>query len=121
LRESLADKHDRQQVVEFAKKSLHQKYGWFTILSIGLSLLTGGKFTFGFDDQSICSGLVARSLERTNAIFNRTPSHIMPADLAMYFTVNPPRIGARKGKPPRASYFWKKAKHDGINEAASSN
>jgi hypothetical protein len=38
----------------------------------------------------ICSGLTARCQERTNAIFNRTPSHIMPADLAKYYGVEPP-------------------------------
>jgi hypothetical protein len=61
-----------------------------TIVSIALSLLTGGKFTFGFDGQSICSGLVARALERMCAIFNRSSSHIMPADLAKYIEVEPP-------------------------------
>jgi hypothetical protein len=56
---------------------------------IALGLATGGKFTFGFDGQAISSGPVARALERTKAIFNRTPSHIMPADLAMYSQVQP--------------------------------
>lgn len=59
-------------------------------MSIAYSLLTGGKFTFGLEGQAICSGLVARAMERTGAIFNRTPSHIMPADLAKYYKVEPP-------------------------------
>jgi hypothetical protein len=30
--------------------------------SIAFRLITGGQFTFGFEGDSICSGLVARSL-----------------------------------------------------------
>ena len=81
--------NDRDEVVAFAEWCLDLQYAWMTIVSIALSLLTGAKFSFGFDGQAICSGLVARALERTNAIFNRTPSHIMPADLAKYFDVKP--------------------------------
>lgn len=95
-----ADPHDREQVVEFAQWCRGQKYGYLTIVSIALSLLTGGKFTFGFDGQSICSGLVARALERTDAIFNRSPSHTMPADLAKYFQVEPPDPSSDIGEIP---------------------
>src|ERR1051326_3828465 len=98
---SLADEHDRQQVVEFAKWCLGEQYGWVTILSIAIGLIMGGKFKFGFDGQQICSGLVARALERTDAIFDRSPSHIMPADLAKYFSVEPPPKGSSKGTIPK--------------------
>lgn len=89
---------DRNQAVAFANwaaggndRRKRQRYGFLTIVSIAYGLLTGGKFTFGFEGQAICSGLVARSMERTGAIFNRTPTHIMPADLAKYYEVEPPR------------------------------
>ncbi len=97
---AIATAQDREQAVAFALWCLGEKYGRMTIVSIVLSLLTGGKFNFGFDGQAICSGLVARALERTNAIFNRTPSHIMPADLAKYFNVEPPPPGTDRGKIP---------------------
>ena len=97
----LADARDREQAVKFATWSLGEDYAWFNILSIAIGLILGGKFTFGFDGQAICSGLVSRSLERTNAIFNRSSSHIMPADLAKYFNVAPPPPGTSKGKMPR--------------------
>lgn len=84
---------DRQEAVAFARACLGESYGWLTLVSIALSLLTGAKFSFGFDGQQICSGLVARSLERTNAIFLPEPSHIMPAFLAQYFQVEPPPPG----------------------------
>lgn len=92
---------DREQVVAFARWCLDEPYGWTTIVSIGLSMLTGLKFNFGFDGQCICSGLVARALERTRAIFTRTPSHITPADLAKYFQVEPPPPGTSRGIVPK--------------------
>ena len=91
---------DRREAVAFAEWCIGLEYGWLTIVSIALGLLMGGKFTFGFDGQAICSGLVARALERTRVIFNRTPSHIMPADLAKYFDVKPEPRAAVSDKGP---------------------
>jgi hypothetical protein len=79
---------DRREVVEFAQSSLGHRYGWLTIVSIVVSLLTGARFSFGIDGQHICSGLVARSLERAGATFARTPSHMTPADLAKHYGVD---------------------------------
>ena len=99
---TLATEQDRQQICRFAEWALGQEYGLLTNISIVISVLTGCRFTFGFDGQSTCSGLVARALERGSAIFDRSPSHILPADLAKYFLVSPPRKGSSKGKiPPR--------------------
>jgi hypothetical protein len=91
-----ASADDRKQAVDFARwaaglkeGSRRERYGFLTIVSIAYTLVTGGKFTFGIEGQSICSGLVARAMERTGAIFNRTPTHIMPADLAKYYDVEP--------------------------------
>lgn len=84
---------DRIEALQFAESCLGQKYGWTTIVSISLSLLTGLKLAFGFDGQEICSGLVARALERTTAIFPRDPSHITPSELAKYYLESIPRGG----------------------------
>lgn len=97
----LASEHDRAQICRYAEWSLGQKYGLLTNISIIISVLTGSRFTFGFDGQSVCSGLVARALERGAAIFDRSPSHILPADLAKYFCVFPPPKGSSKGKVPK--------------------
>lgn len=94
-----ATEADRQEAVTFARACLGQRYGWLTLVSIALSLLTGTKLSFGFDGQQICSGLVARSLERTTAIFLPEASHIMPAYLAQYYKVEPPPPGT----PAKAS------------------
>lgn len=91
--DGLGDARDRAQVVAFADWCLGETYGYATIVSIALSLLTGGTFNFGFDGQMICSGLVAGALCRTDAIFTRSSSHILPADLAKYFRVEPPEGG----------------------------
>ena len=82
----------REHEVAFAKDCVarHQKYGYFTILSIALSLLFGGRLGFGIDGQEICSGLVGRALERTGEVFVEEPWHMMPADLAEAYQVEPP-------------------------------
>jgi uncharacterized protein YycO len=91
-----ASAEDHKQAVDLARWAAglsdgpQQRYGFITIVSITYTLLTGGKFTFAIDGEAICSGLVARAMERTGAIFNRTPTHVMPADLAKYYDVQPP-------------------------------
>jgi uncharacterized protein YycO len=79
----------RVNSVKFAESCVGNKYGYITCVAIGLNLLTGGKFDFGIDGQEICSGLVSRCLERFGYIFPRDPAHQMPADLAVFFGVNP--------------------------------
>lgn len=91
---------DRAQEVAFARSALGAEYGFVTIVSIALSLVTGGKLAFAIDGQLICSGLVARALERTDAIFKHDPARIMPAELAEIYKVLPPPPGTPKGTPP---------------------
>jgi len=90
--ENVSDE-DREHEVAFAKDCLarNQKYGYLTILSIALSLLFGGRLGFGIDGQEICSGLVGRALERTGEVFAEEPWHMMPADLAQAYQVEPPK------------------------------
>lgn len=97
----VASREDRAEAVAFAEHCVGQPYGFATIVSIALSLLTGAKFSFGFNGQLICSGLVARALERTTAIFDDEPSHIMPAQLAKLFGATPPAPGTPKGRPAK--------------------
>jgi len=65
----------------------HVRYGFLTILSIALSLLTGLRFTFGMLNTAICSGLVAAALAAPQ--WREDPSHVMPADLAQYANIRP--------------------------------
>ncbi len=96
-----AGDRDRDQAGVFATAMIGHPYGWLTIISIAISILTGLNLNFGFDGQFICSGLVARALERTDAIFPREPSHIMPGELAKYYKVSPPGRGAKRGRAPK--------------------
>ncbi len=77
---------DRKQMVAFAESVLkapyRTRYGWPTLTSIVLTLLTNSRWVFGRVDTAICSGFVAEALVRTGAIFEKPPSHMMPADLA---------------------------------------
>jgi len=98
-----ASDEDRREMVAFAEHWVGGRYDWLRIVSITLSLLTGAKLSFGFAGQQICSGLVARALERTTAIFDQEPSHVMPAELAKMFDVVPPPPDTPKGKPARCS------------------
>ncbi len=95
---STANEEDRTEAVRFARTAVGDKYGWLTIANIALRLLTGGKLAFEMDGQFICSGLVARAMERTRAIFHHNTEGIMPADLAKYYQVEPPPPGTPKGK-----------------------
>jgi len=85
--DALVEPPDRAEVVAFAEWCVGERYGYLTILSIAIAMLTGSKFIFGIDGQNVCSGLVARALERTRAIFQRASSHVSPADLAKMFDV----------------------------------
>ena len=78
---------NRDEVVRFAEWALQRRarYSRLSTVSTALSMLTGSKLTFFIDGQFVCSGLVARALERTGSIFDRDSAHIAPADLAKYF------------------------------------
>jgi uncharacterized protein YycO len=91
---------NRRHEVAFAMACLNDSYGFFTILSIALSLLSGSKFGFGVDGQEICSALVARCLERTGEIFQQDPWHMTPADLAKYYDVRSADLSAPTGIIP---------------------
>jgi hypothetical protein len=77
---------DRNQMMAFAASVLESsdrtEYGWLTIASIILTLLTSSRLVFGMAGTAICSGFVAEALVRTGIIFDKPPSHMMPADLA---------------------------------------
>jgi uncharacterized protein YycO len=81
------NKQSRDQAVAACKSFVKDKYGWFTILSIALQLLTGIEFQFSFGSSIICSALVAQSLWAGGYIFDQNPFQMMPADLASAFNI----------------------------------
>ncbi len=81
---------DRAEMAAFAKAKVDERYGFLTIASIIVSLLTTGRLRFQLAGTEICSGLVARMLERGTYVWD-VPASIMPADLARFFDVHRPR------------------------------
>jgi uncharacterized protein YycO len=87
-----ADKRDRKQVAAFAESLVGQPFGYLDMFSVGISLFTGAKINVSYASHLMCSALVARALERTDAIFPDEPAHMLPADLARYYGAEaPPR------------------------------
>jgi hypothetical protein len=82
----------RRRIVEYAEWAADQRtrYGWWSVVGIACTTLSGGRFTFHIPGQEICSGVVARAMERAGALFRTTPSHVTPADLARFYGVEPP-------------------------------
>lgn len=87
-----AEAGDVKEMLEFADwvMAARARYGWATVASVALTMLTGAKFAFFVSGEFICSGFVARAMERTGAIFTRDSVHLTPADLAKYYDVEPP-------------------------------
>ena len=80
-------KGNQTQVVAAAESFLNDAYGWPTIFSLTVELLTGIKVQFGNPNSIICSALVSQCLWAGGIIFNTNPYRMMPADLAAAFNV----------------------------------
>jgi hypothetical protein len=94
----------RRLVVEYAEWAVDQgiRYGWWSVVGIACATISGGRFTFHIPGQEICSGVVARAMERAGALFRTTPSHVTPADLARFYGVEPPIVDRRRCRRPLA-------------------
>jgi uncharacterized protein YycO len=81
------NKQSQDQTVNAAISFLDDKYGWVTIASLTIELLTGIKIQFSSSNSIICSALVAIALWAGGYVFDRNPLQMMPADLAAAFNV----------------------------------
>jgi hypothetical protein len=79
---------ERKEADEFVRWVMERRphFGFLTLTSISLSLLTGLKVSFGAPGTVICSGLVAAALGAPE--WREDPSHVMPADLAKYADIS---------------------------------
>jgi uncharacterized protein YycO len=89
-----ADDRDRKQAAAFAESLVGQPFGMLDMFSVALSLFTGAKVNVSYASHLMCSALVARALERTDAIFDDEPTHMLPADLARFYGVEAPKAGS---------------------------
>lgn len=77
---------DRAQAVTFAYSCHGDRYGYLTILSIVLDLLTPNVLSFRSPKTLICSELGARALEHGGWVSPLLDtSTVMPSDLAYWF------------------------------------
>lgn len=77
---------DRLQAVSFAESTLGRWYGFLTILSIAVDLVTPDWVTFRSPNTFICSELVARCMEHGGWISPIVDtSQVMPSDIARWF------------------------------------
>ena len=81
------NKQSQEQTVNAAISFLNDKYGWTTIGSLTVELLTGVRIQLSSSNSIICSALVAMSLWACGYVFNGNPLQMMPADLAAAFNV----------------------------------
>jgi len=84
-----ANERDRRQAVAFAERLVGQAFGFGEMAAISVSLLSSRRLAFTRKSHLICSVLVARALERTDAVFELDPSAMLPADLAKHYGVKP--------------------------------
>jgi hypothetical protein len=84
LRSDVSDA-DRAHVVAFARTQLarHDAYGWLSIASIVVEILTPSKLDVSWDGALICSAFAGQCLEHAGLTLpTRSSLTTMPADLA---------------------------------------
>lgn len=83
---------DLDQMLEFVKSVLEARYryGYLTIASIIVTLLTGSKIVISKTSTAICSGMSSETLTRRGLIFPVPPSHMTPGMLGRKFRVTFP-------------------------------
>jgi hypothetical protein len=99
---------DRGQILEFANAVLEAKtrYGFWTIVGLGLYCLAGAQICIQRAGTAICSGFVSDALTRAGYVWPRPPFAMMPADLARYFEVRQapgPAAGAPQAAHPQST------------------
>lgn len=79
----------RREAARFAESCVGEPYARLGFMALGLSVLTDGRFGVRDRGQQLCGALVARALARTDAVFDRHPAEMTPADLAKHYRVTP--------------------------------
>jgi hypothetical protein len=77
----------RLEAVRYAESCVGEPYARLAFLALGASVFTGGLIRVGERGQQMCGSLVARALARTDAVFDRRPAEMTPADLAKHYNV----------------------------------
>ncbi len=78
----------RKAAVDFARSCLKQKYSLRNFLLLAASIPLGDRVPIP-DSGHGCVSLIARALQQAGIRFDRKPTEMTPADLAMRFGVTP--------------------------------
>lgn len=80
--DSLSDE-DRRQIVHYADVMVerHQRYGYLTIATIVVKILTRSRLVIKLDGTLICSEFVGKALAHGGQVWEQDTSLITPADL----------------------------------------
>jgi hypothetical protein len=81
---------DRSEMTAFMASRLGAPYGLLNVVSVGLTMLSGIPIVIAREGHPICSGLVARALERSSFTCPHEPLAMSPAHLARMFSVQRP-------------------------------
>lgn len=86
---------DRRQVVEYVDATVarHERYGYLTIATIVVKILTRARLVLKLDGMMICSEFVANALAHGGQVWDKDASLITPADLYNRY-VSPSRLAA---------------------------
>lgn len=77
--------YDTAKMMNFCEHWLGAEYGFLTLFSIGIDLLTPAFFHFRSGDTFICSQYAAKALEQTGWICPIVDSsHVMPSNLEQW-------------------------------------
>lgn len=82
-----ASTEQRDLAVAQAISYVGDNYGIVDFISLALQCLFGWKLTVLWDQQFICSGLVARCTEKYIVGYPKAPENMMPAALAFFWKV----------------------------------
>ena len=93
--DAIANDRDREQAVAFTESTVGEPFGVLDGIGLILSLVTGLRLNVSYNSHLVCSALVARALERTSAIFDDEPAHMLPADLARHFGIEGPKVAKK--------------------------
>lgn len=73
----------------YADSCLGESYGWLSIATVGLALITAGSLNLTNSRTMDCSEFCAHVLEHAGVILDRDPAQTCPADLAKRRGVSP--------------------------------
>jgi uncharacterized protein YycO len=77
----------RQRAVDYTNAQVGQGFGYLEAFGAMIFLLTGLPLKLVRRHHQVCSGLVARALQKGGQLIQADPDRVLPADLAKFYGV----------------------------------